>query len=110
MPQTPVGTGNKYSVIIPSEQLAHLWLVPLLHLSSSSPRLRFRSLPAYNERKNLPIVIWLLVRVFEEKSVIRLASQRAQRPRPAERLSSHLFLLVPVALDLPRSSSQLAGL
>ncbi|KAL7416978.1 dolichol-phosphate mannosyltransferase [Mrakia frigida] len=41
MPQTPVGTGNKYSVIIPT----------------------------YNERKNLPVIIWLLVRVFEENSL-----------------------------------------
>ena len=24
-------------------------------------------LPTYNERKNLPVIIWLLARVFEEK-------------------------------------------
>lgn len=26
-------------------------------------------LPTYNERKNLPIIIWLLAKVFEEKCV-----------------------------------------
>lgn len=26
-------------------------------------------LPTYNERKNLPIIIWLLARVFEEEYV-----------------------------------------
>ena len=26
-------------------------------------------LPTYNERKNLPIIVWLLARMFEEKLV-----------------------------------------
>lgn len=26
-------------------------------------------LPTYNERRNLPIVVWLLVRMFREQSV-----------------------------------------
>ena len=27
-------------------------------------------LPTYNERRNLPIVVWLLARMFEEQSVV----------------------------------------
>lgn len=27
-------------------------------------------LPTYNERKNLPIIVWLLAKVFEEQCVL----------------------------------------
>jgi dolichol-phosphate mannosyltransferase len=33
-------------------------------------------LPTYNERKNLPIIVWLLAKVFEEQYV--LAAQHAE--------------------------------
>lgn len=38
--------------------------------SSSSTRDKYSViLPTYNERRNLPIVIWLLVRTFNQQSV-----------------------------------------
>lgn len=30
-------------------------------------------LPTYNERRNLPIIVWLLAKMFTEKCVSRLA-------------------------------------
>lgn len=68
MPQTPVGTGNKYSVIIPSKPDLTSRLLPSPFLPSFELTLSVLfDHSAYNERKNLPVIIWLLVRVFEEK-------------------------------------------
>jgi hypothetical protein len=32
-------------------------------------------LPTYNERNNLPIIVWLLVRTFEAKCVVSISEQ-----------------------------------
>jgi dolichol-phosphate mannosyltransferase len=42
------------------------------HYNTPTTRKYSVILPTYNERKNLPIIIWLLAKVFEEKCVAGL--------------------------------------
>lgn len=37
-------------------------------------------LPTYNERKNLPVIIWLLAKTFEEKYVLKLQIHSSRSP------------------------------
>ena len=60
-------------------------------------------LPTYNERKNLPIIIWLLAKVFEEKYVAQSRQRVDVVSHNDEIVSLHgksslLMMLAPMAL------------
>lgn len=53
-----------YSALLHPLSLNNLLIMPSAKKSSHKYSVL---LPTYNERQNLPIIVWMLVKVFEEK-------------------------------------------